>query len=497
MNKLLKISSLLLALVMLLSCFVGCTDNTDNKEEGNSDSVAAPVGDPETKELPVMDWNGNTYTVLGRDGGGHAQFTNFEIGYDELPADVVGQAVYQRNDAIQDKYNFVVSPILSTDVLATAQNCYTSGDDLYQLVIYRASEVQSHAQQGFLLDLNGDDLKYINLENPSWYQEVNEELTIGDQLYYTTNNFLLQDKHRLWYCFYNRDLAQDLGLGYFEDMVDNNEWTLENVTQLVKKSYAELDGVSGESAGDRYGLAYTSHFTFSVFAFSAGLRLTTKDANGYPTLVGATDKMMNVIDNVFKLTESDGVWREVVNNVGGDSTGHAENMFKNGQVVLLQAFTSFLDYFLSTDTGISYGALPNPKLDKKQENYAVFPNVSNTSFLSVPYTTVDRDFAGYALEAITEESTDTSYTAYIDIKCKYQDAYDEDCARMFDLCFRSATYDVGVFCNFGDLFTSLHSGNGGGLAGIGRNFYQRYFDSAKTAAQADIDALVAEYESRT
>jgi hypothetical protein len=276
-------------------------------------------------------------------------------------------------------------------------------------------------------------------------------------------------------------------------MVDNNTWTLENVSQIVKQGYAEMDGVAGHSAGDRYGLSYTSHYTFTVFAFSAGLRLTAKDANGYPTLVGATDKMMSVIDNVFKLTNSDGVWCQIDDNGNDtDSAGHAENMFINGQVVLLQAFTSFIDYFLSKDAGFSYGALPNPKLDSKQENYGVWPNITNSSMLAIPYTVSDKEFAGYALEALTEESTDTSYTAYIDIKCKYQDAYDEDCARMFDLCFRSAVYDLGAFCDFGKLFSNVST-----IGSLGHNFYQRYFDSSKAAAQTAIDELVVEYQSRT
>jgi len=498
MEKIFRIVSLMLALLILTTSLVACTNNDDiGKESSNeSDTVATPSSDPSASKLPVMDWDGEEYTVLGRDGQGRFSMTNFEIGYDELPADVVGQAVYQRNEMIKNKYNFVVRPILTTDIVGMAQNSYTSGDDLYQLVLYKARDVQAHAQQGYLLDLNGDELEHINLDHSAWYQEVNKELAIGGKLYYTTSNFLLQDKHRLWYCFYNRELAADLGLGRFEDMVDNNTWTLENAAQITKQGYAELDGVAGPTKGDRYGLAYSQHYTFACLAFSAGMRLTEKDSRGYPSLVGATDKVMNVIDEVFKLTEDPAVWCHMDHDYDDDE-GHPEYKFRDGEVVLLHAFTSFLDMFLKNAYVIDWCALPNPKLDSKQENYAVFPDFSNSCLLAVPYTVTDKEYAGFALEAVTEASTDTTYTAYIEIKCKYQDAYDEECARMLDLCFRSAVYDIGAFCNFGDLFTSLYSGNNYGLAGIGRNFYQRYFDSAKTAAQKDIDELIAEYEDRT
>ncbi len=498
MKTTVRILSLLLALVMLASCFIACNNNsTPNDKESDTDVAGTTGSDVQGDDgsLEVIDWGGELYTVLGRDGGGATQFTSFEVGYDELPFDVVGQAVYKRNEDIKNKYNFKVVQNLVSETSSTAQIAYESGDDLYDLVIYRPNMVQSHAQSGYLLNIA--DLDYVNLEHDSWYQDVNAELTIGDKLYYTTNDFLLQDKHRFWYCFYNRGLAADLNLGYFEDMVDNNTWTIENVTKLIKDGYADVDATVGRSNGDRYGLAYQEYFTFPVFAFSAGFRITEKDNNNYPQLVGATDKAINTLDAVFGLMNNNGTWAQQKEDPSfSDSNGHPEVMFKRGQVVLLQAFTSFIDFFLADDTGIAYGALPNPKLDAEQENYHVFPNVGNGCFLAVPYTVGDEEFAGYALEAITEESTDTSYTAYIDTKCKYQDAYDEDCARMLDLCFSSCTYDIGTFCDFGGLYSALYSGGqkNGGLAGLGNaSFYKRYFDTYKKAAQAEIDELIEAY----
>ena len=498
MKILTKILSLMLALLMLFSCFVACNNN-DTPDAKESDDVAntSDSGTVDDGSLEDIDWNGESYIILGRDGGSASQFTNFEVGYDELPFDVVGQAVYKRNQNLRNKYNFKVVQNLVSETSTTAQIAYESGDDLYDLVIYRPSAVQAHAQSGYLLNIA--ELDHINLDHDSWYQDVNEELTIGDKLYYTTNDFLLQDKHRFWYCFYNRGLAQDLNLGYFEDMVDNNTWTLENVTKIVKQGYADVDSISGRSYGDRYGFAFGSYFALPVLAFSAGFKVTEKDSNNYPQLVGATDKSINILSSVFDLMYNTGTWCRPKEGVTNDD-GHEEVMFKRGQVVILQAFTSFIDFFLLDDTGISYGALPNPKLDSTQKNYNVFSNVDHGSFLAVPYTVSDEEFAGFALEAITEESTNTSYTAYIDTKCKYQDAYDEDCARMLDLCFSSCTYDIGTFCNFGGLYSSLYMGGqgNGGLAALGgANFYKRYFDTYKKAAQADIDEIIASYQGET
>ncbi len=495
MKTTLKALSLLLALVMLACSFVACGD-TRTPDDKDSDTVAGTTEDNVNDgSLKVIDWGGETYSILGRDGNGRSQFDNFEVGYDELPVDVVGIAVYKRNENLKNKYNFKVEPIFSVDVAATAQVAYESGDDLYDLAIYRHKDVQAHAQSGYLLNIA--DLDHINLDYECWYQDVNKELTIGDKLYYTTNNFLLQDKHRFWYCFYNREIARDLNLGYFEDMVDNNTWTLENVTRLTKQGYSDKDGEAGRSPEDHYGYGAQEYYAIAALAFGAGFRLTEKDNYNIPKLVGATDHAINILDKVFGLMYHNASWITPREDPGvANKASEAELMFNEGRLLLLSTFTSSIDYFLSDDEFFEYGVLPNPKIDSEQENYYSFTHVTTGSFLAVPYTVMDEEFAGYALEAISEESTDTSYTAYIDTKCKYQDAYDEDCARMFDLCFRNCTYDIGAFCDFGGIFSALWRGEdgGGGLAALGKgSIYKRFYDTYKKGAQSDIDEIVEKY----
>ena len=497
MNIFVRILSLVLAVLMLSSCFIACdSDAEQTDKESSSATQPTNTGDG---SLEVVDWLGETYTILGRDGNGRSQFDNFEVGYEELPVDVVGIAVYKRNESLKSKYNFTVDPQFAVDVAATAQVAYESGDDLYDLVIYRHKDVQAHAQSGYLLNI--PELDYINLDYECWYDDVNEELTIGDKLYYTTNNFLLQDKHRFWYMFYNREIARDLNLGYFEDLVDDNKWTLENVTKITKQGYADKDSMPGRSPDDWYGYGAQEYYALVSLGFGAGFRITEKDHNNIPKLVGATDQMINILDNVFGLMYHNASWITPREDPGvANKSSEAELMFNQGRLLLLSTFTSSIDYFLSDDEFFEYGVLPNPKLDEEQENYYSFTHTTTGSFFAVPYTVFDEEFAGYALEAISEESTDTSYTAYIDTKCKYQDAYDEDCARMFDLCFRSCTYDVAAFCDFGGIFTSLISGGDGGkgsLAYLGKgSFYKRLFDSNKKAAQADIDEIVEIYTAQ-
>ncbi len=490
MKTIIRLISFVLVLVMLVSCFIACNNPDAGKDPDTSDPKTTPsdTATPVGSKLPEMDLDGEIYDVLGRDY--LDQFDNFEISYDELPEDVVGQAVYKRNEKLYNKYNFIVSKILVEAPDVTAKISYEAGDDLYDLVIYRPNLVQAHAQEGYLLDLNS--VEHINLNHECWTPYVNEQLTIGGKLYYTTNDFLLEDKNRAFYLFYNRDLARELNLGHLEDFVDNNTWTLEKATELAKQTAMDIDN-NGPTHTDRYGFATETVSQFITILMSAGFRITEKDNNGYPKLVGATDKMLKIVDETIKFTNNKSLsWcRESDGQILDEH--HPEIMFLDNRVLLLSAFTTFIDYqYKPRQSSLEFGVLPNPKFNSEQDQYCSYPDIGCGSVFAIPYTVYDDATAGFCLEALSEASTDTSYYTFIETKCKYQDAYDEDCARMMDICFNNPVYDVGAFCDFGKLYTSTYRS----LAKSTVNIYKRLYDTYKKPAQKEIDKLVADYGKR-
>ena len=110
MKTTIKILALILALVMMLPLVLACKDNSTS--EGGADSTTAQQGGPDgtvdtsdqaVSKLPSMDWNGETFDILGRDGGSYVMFHNFEIWRESMPGDVVGDAVFTRNETLKKK----------------------------------------------------------------------------------------------------------------------------------------------------------------------------------------------------------------------------------------------------------------------------------------------------------------------------------------------------------------------------------------------------------
>ena len=258
MKTFIRLLSLVLALLMISASFVACK-NDDGKSEDkkeNNTTVASSVEEDTTPKsvLPEMNWGGVEYRIIGRDYTEN-NFKNFEVDRDEMPEDVVGIAVWNRNNTLLTKYGLDVVGTLVEKPGQEAKVFLDAGDDLYDLVIAQNTNFQTLATAGQLINLN--NLKYVDMETDCWTPYVNEQMTFGGKLYYTNNKFLLQDKHRTWMLWYNRTLANELNVGYLEQEVFDGTWTIDRVVEIAKQCVAETDGNDGLTGNDRWGLIYT------------------------------------------------------------------------------------------------------------------------------------------------------------------------------------------------------------------------------------------------
>ena len=487
MKKIIRIMSLLLALLMVVSVFASCGETKPNDEDKN-DTTASTSGDDTTeKVLPQLNWGGQEYRVLGKEST-TTWAHSFEVYREEMPEDVVGKAVYERNQALYDKYGFVVSGKLTSSYNSTAKTALESGDDLYDLMILSPESFHPHAMSGYLLNLY--ELDYINMDHNGWMDYPNEQLSMGGRLYYTTNKFLLQDKNRSWLLYYNREMARELNLGYFEESVFDGSWTLDKLIEVGKKATSDSDGQPGMTIEDNWGVAVAEHYSFTQFAYGAGFRFTEQGSDGYPVLLGASDKIISTLDAVYGLTANKDVYYcdQDYGTVNWDDC--ADQMFYEGRALTLAMCVSALDY-LGSEVDFEFGILPNPKLDDKQEDYYSIPNLGNGSLFAVPATVIDPAFAGFALQALTEESVDTTYNTYIETKCKLQDAFDEDAAKCLDLVFEGIVYDIAFVSDIGGLGSMMR----GTLGGLSNNTFGRLFDRLKKIADKEMATIKETYST--
>ena len=496
MKNIVRILAFLLAFVMVASVFVGCKKTEDDPEETtavveNNDDDDDDAEDSAPKSLLKGNWEGAEYRILGHydDNKG---FYDFEVDYEEIPEDVVGKAVWDRNIAINDKYGLdVVGTITDGNVHEEAAIFIGSGDDQYDLIICQNQTLLNSAMAGDFVNIN--KLPHMNFEMDCWNKSVNDQFTYGDKMFYTSSKFLLQEKHRTWMIWYNRDLAQQLNVGHLEDEVFNNTWTIDRVIEISRETSENTDGQAGMTSTDRWGFVSSDPYTFGQLAFGCGFRLSNKGADGYPKLVGATDEIDKILDKIFVLSSNRNIsfFSEYRPTADENTEGKGETIFKDGRAVLMGHCLSYLDNVSKLD--FKYGVLPNPKYTTDQASYYSVPNWKHGHLFAVPVTVNDIEKAGFGLQAISEESVATSYNAYIEERCKKQDAEDLDMAKCLETIFDGVVWDVAFIDDIGGLGTIMR----GDLLKNGSNNFASQFKSKERKAKTTIKKIETEYSKLT
>ena len=124
------------------------------------------------------------------------------------------------------------------------QKSYNSNDPMYDSCMIGAYDVCNAARNGFLTDLH--EVDYIDLSKSWWDQVANKDLNIQGKMYYTIGDISIVDNVFTHCVLFNKELivANDMTSPY--ELVEQNKWTLDAFTALVK----EGSDTSGEGIPD-------------------------------------------------------------------------------------------------------------------------------------------------------------------------------------------------------------------------------------------------------
>ena len=108
MKKQIISTLLLMSMLATASCGGGTTSGNDTTKPTDSAETTAPVDNSPQLELPDVDYNGKTYTILT------TVHASYEYDAVEETGDVVNDAVFRRNQTVEDKlgvkFDFIIEP---------------------------------------------------------------------------------------------------------------------------------------------------------------------------------------------------------------------------------------------------------------------------------------------------------------------------------------------------------------------------------------------------
>lgn len=442
MKKTLSLIILLSLLIQLAAC--GGEALPDETTASDTTPAETTADMSSVNELPDRKWDGRKFRVLGNENGeGRTQFDNFEIYAESENGDLVNDAVFRRNSRIEEKYDVKITQTLVNLPQEEMRKTVLAQEDLYDLVFMDLENIGKLASEGYYYDLNSVD--YIDFSKDYWNQEVNSSLTIGSSLYFTSSDFSLRDKNRVYIMVYNRDMLNDYKLGGAVDLVREGKWTADVMKEYTKAIYADVNNDGKMSIEDNWGVGFDSYNAFSALMYAFGSRITKSD-NGNIELVMNSDHTISAIDKGLAIVENGLFCNDFEGKVDFDFWSTSSKMFYAKQELFTMSFPHSLKRY-SENCDFDYGIIPLPKYDESQEKYYTMADVFCMLF-GIPITTPDPDFSGFMLEALSSDSQDVLYN-YYELTCKVKHTYDEDSAEMLDLIFDGIVYDLGMVYDIG------------------------------------------------
>lgn len=443
-----SILPLLLAMLLAATSFAGCAGDTaettaDTPADTAADTTSAVTETETTRyaaDLPMQDFGGANFNFLKRFT--ETAWSVNDLFVEEQNGEKINDAVYDRQIWMEETYNLTLTATESgnDNVLELAKTYVTAGDASIHAIATSVYDMVSLSLEGMLYDLN--TVENIDLSQPWWSQNMNKAVTIGGKQHYAMGDIFIVDNEAERIYYFNKAMAENLGLGNLYDVVREGKWTIDTMM-----SYAELAANDTDGDGtmtreyDQWGvMAQPQHFGFGLY-MGAGQKLVNKDDKDMPFFqageASAID-MMTVISD--KISGSAAV---SLNNENTMDVQLSDNIiyFQEGRILFAPEVLLHIATMRNSDVDV--GILPNPKFDEAQTDYYCYADGYCTNGICIPVSNTDTASIGYVLEAMSAESKNGLTEAYFEVCLSSKYVRDADSVEMLNLVLDSGTLDLG------------------------------------------------------
>ncbi|MBQ8641352.1 MAG: hypothetical protein IJ480_03975 [Clostridia bacterium] len=491
-----KTISLLLLIAMLASGLASCGNSA---EETAADTAAADTAAAETTpdetalkpDIPDADLEGYSFRVYTRDTDHHIK----EVYALELTGEVVNDAVYQRNLNVEEKYNVQLEAVeVTEDPESTMMNEFSrivmAGEDAFDVALMHTVHAGSVAISG--VAYNWNDVPYVDFEKPWWNSVIAEELNFNNMLFLAVSDYCISAIDYTWAMLYNRDMAEDNGIGDLYDTVEEGAWDFDTFNTLARTVAVDTNGDGVQDYNDQYG--YVTHFNSATlnWAFAFDMKYIVRDENDEPYILPQSDKMMDITEKIYSLYFESGAAMycsdAIVKDMGKASHDLAvADFFKEGKSL----FAALRIYVIDNlrDMEGEFGIIPFPKYDQAQEAYYTHVD-GHAPLMILPKTLQNTENAGLVMEALAYESNQLVVPAVYEIVLQSKYARDEASSRMLDLILDGRVYTFGyMYDNWKGMQWTLTN-----LMSQKSKDYASYYAKQLKSAETQLKAIIESYQ---
>lgn len=432
------LSLILISLLLLTSC----GGNTE-LEETSTSSESTEISQSETTLPPIeiRDFNEKDFTFFIRWATDGWDWNVDDLCVEEQNGEPVNDAVWKRNNIVQERYNCSISQVKSNDMWNSANIVRTSvlaGDKAYDGIIASGKNMVALGIEGLLYDLNS--FNELDLTRSYWNPSIIEELTLSGKLFYAMGDLSATDNRAVRCLYFNKDLFSKYKLDDPYSLVRSGEWTIEKFLKMVSEGRLDLDGNGEYNENDQWGLYVQPTIGVNLF-YATGSRFITKGNDDRLVVSFGTEKGVDLMSAI-----ADGIKGASDAMLISNDYQTMIPSFAEGHSLFYSEVSLFIERFRQYDFDV--GMIPMPKFDNSQEKYCQYADGNCLNYVGIPIDSPAPDDTALLLEALSAESFETLTKAYYDICLTGKSIRDEESADMLDIIFNNYTIDYADLLSY-------------------------------------------------
>ncbi len=464
-----KYLTLIIAAAMLLTACgdQGSSNETttqDNQTDTEQSSTALEYERANTPDnLPKADFGGESFVITINN------YTGCEEGFlaEELNGEVLNDAVFRRNLAVQDRFNIKLEIISDKydQLVAKVNQSVSACEDYYQLLNQHVNTAAGWVNSEILM--NWYDLPYVDFENPWWSDSNANDLTVNGCAYLAVGDYGLTTLGRTYAMYYDTVEAEAYKLPDLYEIVYNGEWTVDRMMEYTKDTYRDMNSNGQrDTVEDFFGFTSATGSNINAFLWAFGGKII-EDGE----IVFGAEKTTDIVAKLIDLYHnSEGTcFDKTYKNAQGNSNYIGVEKMAQGTTLFSMAMIDSGILYLR-DSVHDYGILPLPKWDEAQLDYITIVDPGFTA-MAVPKTVVDTERVGILAEALCAETYRQVIPAYYESAIKQKGARNEESIAMMDYILSKRIYDFGIVYDGGKGFYWTVSGL---VSDNNPNFASRY-----------------------
>lgn len=426
------------------------------------EQTTAPVVTEELIPLPEADYGGTDIKILTA----AEQWQGFYIA--EQTGEPIDDAVYNRNRAIEERYNVKLDYQVyngygaGTEAVRTAiTGSVMGGSAEFDLMVGGVSYVTPLTVENVFADLYQFDV--LALDQPWWYSYINNELELCEKLYLGSGAYGMLATANAIVTYFNKQVAEDHKIEDLYALVNDGKWTFDKMSELSKTVTADLNGDGKYTGADMIGITSTSDY-MAFLVNSMGYFYTNRTADGSILLNEPAEKLIEISEKLNELLAAN-YYINAYDIVQVDNTQTADDIYQNMMNLFSSNQALFMLHRLEFATRETmrnmekYGILPTPKYDEAQTSYLT--SVVN-DVAAIPGVVKDTDMSATVLEALQYYTYTLVQPQYFEIALKRKGTRDEASLAMLELIFDTPVCDFTyMYLNLigEDLFTGINQKN--------------------------------------